>query len=114
MRRGLIRWHAVTVVAMLALGAHAFGQPSTQKCPATSFTLENFSKVHEGMAAADVSAIFQCQPAKHLTVSKGYAVQLFWTTSGERLKWVQIWFDNEDGRVERIHPAFDFKEKTGF
>jgi hypothetical protein len=85
-----------------------------QKCPLQSFNDANFSKVEEGMSAAQVNEIFRCQPAVHLTIRKDYAVQLFWTTIGIELKWVQIWFDKDAQKVTRVHPKFDFKEKVGF
>lgn len=85
-----------------------------QKCPLQSFNETNFSKVEEGMSAAQVNEIFRCRPAVHLTIRKDYAVQLFWTTIGTDLKWVQIWLDKDAQKVTRVHPKFDFKEKIGF
>ena len=108
----------VQLVLMTTLvTAHGAGHAekfANHKCPLDSFTAENFSRIQEGMTAAEVSEIFLCHPARHLTVRKAYAVQLYWTTIGDQLKWVQIWFDKEGDKVTRIRPLFEFKDKTGF
>lgn len=83
-------------------------------CPQASFTKSNFERIEEGMTVEAINELLGCVASPHLTFRKGYATSFNWSTVGGSLKYIQIGFDAEGRKVQRLHPAFEFKTSTGF
>lgn len=104
---------AMALVAAVFAHSPAWAGTETH-CPQASFTKGNFEKIEEGMSIEAINNLLGCMASPHLTFRKEYATSLYWTTVGGSLKYVQIWFDADGRKVQRLHPAFEFKTSTGF
>ncbi len=107
------------LVATVALAAAMFTHSSVWSgadtvCPQASFTKGNFEMIEEGMTVEAINRLLGCMSSPHLTIRKEYATSLHWTAVGGSLKHIQIWFDAEGRKVQRLHPAFEFKTSVGF
>lgn len=107
------------IFSALALAAVAFSQSPawagvSAACPQSSFTKANFDRIEEGMTIESINSLLGCAASPHLTYRKDYATSYYWATVGGSLKYIQIWFDEDGRKVQRLHPAFEFKTSTGF
>lgn len=102
---------ALAVVALTQSPAWAGVSPA---CPQSSFTKANFDRIEEGMTIETINKLLGCGALPHLTHRKEYATSYYWATVDGSLKYIQVWFDEDGRKVQRLHPTFEFKTSTGF